>query len=383
MTARHQVLRVLVLEDRADDAELMVLELSSAGANVEWTRVDNEADFVAALHPDLHVILADFTLPSFDVLDALARVQERGLTVPFIIVSGTISEEAAVDCLKRGAADYLVKDRIARLPASVAAAMDQRELRDDQRHAAMCLEAQAKELATANADLRHTDELKDRLLAMTAHELRTPLVAILGFADLIGDAAHRSPEDVEAWSAIVARQAGLLLQLTDDLLTFSAAKLGSLSMSPAPVPVAAALAQAVSAAPAGTAAVDCPRDLLVLADPGRFEQMIVNLLTNAFKYGGSAVQAQARAAGDFVEVRISDDGHGVPDAFVPHLFDTFSRAGSGVDNGSSQGFGLGLAIVQSLARAHGGDAWYEPHDAPGACFAIRLPRPRRPGDAEV
>ena len=373
-----RTLRVLVLEDRADDAEIMILELRGAGVTVDWRRVDNEADFAAAIDPGLDVILADFTLPSFDVLDALAQVQERGLTVPFIIVSGTISEEVAVQCLKRGAADYLVKDRIARLPAAVAAAMDQRDLRDQQRHAAMRVEAQAKELATANAELRHADQLKDRLLAMTAHELRTPLLSILGFAELLGEPAQRSQEDVASWSAIIARQGRLLLQLTDDLLTFSAANLGSLTMAPAALPLAEALAHAVAVAPNGLTAIDCPEDLIAYADPVRFEEMITNLLTNAHKYGGPAVRAEARAAGDYVEVRISDDGPGVPQAFIPQLFDTFSRAADTAQ--ASQGFGLGLAIVHSLARAHGGQAWYEPQDGAGACFAIRLPRPRTESD---
>lgn len=373
---RPTPLRVLVLEDRADDAEIMILELEGAGLEVGWTRVDDEAGFVAALHPDLDVILADFTLPSFDVFTALERVQGLGLTVPLIIVSGTISEEAAVDSLKRGAADYLVKDRIARLPAAVAAAMGQRRMRDAQDRAAAQLEAQAKELAEANAELKRVDDLKNQLLMMTAHELRNPLFSILGFSELLTTHGAGSPAERDSWSGIIADQSRHLLRLVDDLLTFSAATLGSLEMHAVSVPMAAALRDAVSLASPHGADISCPGDLIVQADPGRLEQILTNLLTNAVKYGGARVHVDARACGDWVEVRISDDGPGVPETFVPALFDTFSRADD--RRRVADGFGLGLAIVRSLIVAHGGEIWYEPNLPSGACFAIRLPSARGP-----
>lgn len=129
MSAAATPLRLLIVEDREDDAEIMALDLAEAGYDVSWARVDTETDFLGALDPSLDVVLADYSVPSFDTMRALAILQDKGLDVPFIIVSGTISEEAAVDCLKRGAADYLVKDRLHRLPAAVALALEQRRLR--------------------------------------------------------------------------------------------------------------------------------------------------------------------------------------------------------------------------------------------------------------
>lgn len=366
----NRPLQALLLEDQGDDAELLIVELAGAGYDVEWIRVDDEAGFAAALRADLDIILADFTLPSFNVLRALDMIAERGLTVPFIIVSGTISEQAAVDSLKRGAADYLVKDRIARLPAAVSAAMDQRRLRDAQVKAAALLETQAKELAEANAELQRADALKNQLLMMTAHELRNPLVSIEGFAELLLDPKAGSAADREDWTGIIAGQSRQILRLVEDLLTFSAATLGSLRLQPAPVPVAQALDRAVSVAAPG-ATVHCPDPLAVQADAGRFQQILVNLLTNAVKYGNGDVRVEARESGDWVEIRVSDDGPGVPDAFVPMLFDTFSRAGD--RDRPTDGFGLGLAIVRSLTLAHGGQIRYEANLPSGACFVLRLP----------
>ena len=124
-------LRVLILEDRPADAELMVQELRKAGFAPEWKRVETKGEYLAGLSPDLDVILADYHLPQFDAPRALALLQERQLDVPFIVVTGSISEEVAVECIKQGASDYLLKDRMARLGAAVATALNERKIRGE------------------------------------------------------------------------------------------------------------------------------------------------------------------------------------------------------------------------------------------------------------
>jgi len=149
MAARHRVpggqtaagkpeifpLRVLILEDRPADAELMVRELRKGQWNVQWQRVHTRSQFVTNLDPLPDIILADYAVPGFDTLDALALLGERGLTVPFIVVTGTLSDEAAVECMKRGATDYLLKDRLARLPEAVARALEQERQKAEQESA--------------------------------------------------------------------------------------------------------------------------------------------------------------------------------------------------------------------------------------------------------
>ena len=125
-------LHVLILEDREEDAELMVHELRRAGFDPQWQRVDTEADFLAHLDTELDVILADYSLPQFDAQQALEHLKKRELNVPFIIVSGCIGEECAVECMKFGATDYLLKDRLTRLGQAVRKAVNERCLREDQ-----------------------------------------------------------------------------------------------------------------------------------------------------------------------------------------------------------------------------------------------------------
>jgi CheY-like chemotaxis protein len=122
-------LRVLILEDQPADAEMMVYALRETGFAPTWTRVDTEVDYGAALDDTLDLILADYSLPQFNALRALKHLKARGLDIPFIVVTGSI-EEAAVECMQQGAADYLLKDRLARLGPAVARALEEKRLRE-------------------------------------------------------------------------------------------------------------------------------------------------------------------------------------------------------------------------------------------------------------
>lgn len=126
-------LRVLYLEDNPADVELCRHTLRQAGFLVEMLHVDNKAEFVSHLSDDLDIILADYSLPQFDAPRALQEVRKCGLDVPFLVVSGTIGEDIAVEIIKQGAADYLLKDRLARLGTAVAQALEARRLRTAQK----------------------------------------------------------------------------------------------------------------------------------------------------------------------------------------------------------------------------------------------------------
>ena len=119
-------LRLLMLEDNPADAELALNALRRAGYDPIADRVETEQDYRDHLQPAPEVILADFTMPEFDSMRALAILQECQLDIPFIIVSGTIGEERAVQVMQRGATDYIIKDRLARLGPAVDQALARR-----------------------------------------------------------------------------------------------------------------------------------------------------------------------------------------------------------------------------------------------------------------
>jgi signal transduction histidine kinase/CheY-like chemotaxis protein len=125
-------LKILIAEDSEDDAELVVAQLRREGFEPEWKRVDSEADFVAALESSPDVVLSDYSMPSFSGTRAAEITRASGRNIPFILISGTLGEEAAVEAMRRGASDYLIKDRIGRLGSAIQRALEQKRLRDEQ-----------------------------------------------------------------------------------------------------------------------------------------------------------------------------------------------------------------------------------------------------------
>jgi DNA-binding NtrC family response regulator len=128
-------LRVLIVEDSLDDAELMMVLLKKDGLLVDWQRVETAADFLASLKSAPDIILSDWTLPQFSGSHALHLLKESGLDIPFIIVSGSIGEEAAVLAIRNGAYDYLIKDRPERLAQAVQNALDHIKLEKGRKQA--------------------------------------------------------------------------------------------------------------------------------------------------------------------------------------------------------------------------------------------------------
>jgi PAS domain S-box-containing protein len=137
----RQPLRVLLVEDNPDDAKMVLRELNRSGFDAIFERVDTEAAFLESLHSDPDFILSDYSMPEFDGLRALALLKMSGRKIPFIIVSATIGEDIAVEAMKRGAADYLLKDRLARLGPAVHLALEQGRLRKERQQAQESLRA--------------------------------------------------------------------------------------------------------------------------------------------------------------------------------------------------------------------------------------------------
>ncbi len=136
------MLRVLIAEDKDDDALLVVRELERGGYRLDYERVDNAADLRAALDKSWDILLSDFSMPNFSAPEALRILQQSGHDLPFVVVSGTIGEERAVEVMRAGARDYVLKDNLARLVAVV-----ERELHE----------------AAERRKRRHTEELLSRL----------------------------------------------------------------------------------------------------------------------------------------------------------------------------------------------------------------------------
>jgi len=178
-------LRVLILEDRQADAELMLHELRRSGFDPSGPIIDTEAAFISGLDARPDVILADYRLPQWTALRALRLLQERGLDIPLIVISGTLGDEEATETIKQGARDYLLKDRLARLGQAVAGALEQKRLHEEARHAAEELRVHARQQA-AIAEFgqyalsnRDVTQVMDRAVAVVTHILNVRYCMVL------------------------------------------------------------------------------------------------------------------------------------------------------------------------------------------------------------
>lgn len=124
-------LRILLLEDQVSDAELLIREIQRAGFTPECRRVETEADFLAGLPESPDLVISDYSLPHFDGLRAVKLLRERGLDTPFILVSGVLGEAAAVEAMKLGVDDYLLKDRMVRIGPAIEHVLEKKRLRDE------------------------------------------------------------------------------------------------------------------------------------------------------------------------------------------------------------------------------------------------------------
>lgn len=182
-------LHVLILEDNVMDAELEIAQLRLAGFDLEWARVESEADFLTHLTPELDIILADYSLPQFNGLKALELLHERKLDIPFILISGTIGEECAAMSIKQGVADYLLKDRLARLGDAVKQALDQRrmqaELKLSQEHLRSAFENAAigMALVALNGHILRSNTCLNKMLGYSEQELLSTTTKALSYPD--------------------------------------------------------------------------------------------------------------------------------------------------------------------------------------------------------
>jgi signal transduction histidine kinase len=164
-------LKLLILEDNAFDAELEVGKLRAAGYDCAWKQVETREEFEAHLErPEFDLILADYNLPSFDGLSALRLLRERGLEIPFVLISGTLGEERAIESVKAGATDYVMKERLERLAPVVTRALNDRLERDSRRAAQQALRDAHRRLQALSVRLLQVEETERRRIARDLHD---------------------------------------------------------------------------------------------------------------------------------------------------------------------------------------------------------------------
>lgn len=249
----------------------------------------------------------------------------------------------------------------------------------EQRRIQVELTSRAGDLERANDALKAAQQRTADLVAMLSHDVRQPLGVITGYCEVL----------LEGWQSLgdekklrevgrISRAGGRMIELVEEVLTLTEVDRGGLRARRSGIRMEEALDQAfdgINASERPRTRVDVEPGLAVLADARHLRQILVNLLSNAHKYGGEKGEVRVQAGrldNALVEIVVSDTGDGVPPEFVAHLFERFSRASSGVAP-SRTGTGLGLYIVRELVEANGGTIRYEPNRPTGSRFVVELP----------
>lgn len=230
--------------------------------------------------------------------------------------------------------------------------------------------------------VRQFERTRKEFVANVSHELRTPLSLIKGYVETLIDGAREDPAVALRFLQTIARHTDRLTYLIEDLLTISQLESGAAALSPSQVRLRDLVARTLEDLAAHATgrrmalANEVPEGLVARADGDRVMQVLMNLVDNAIKYGrfeGRVVVDGRDAGGEFVEIRVTDDGPGIPKEAIGRLFERFYR----MDRDRSRdtgGTGLGLAIVKHIVQSHGGEVRVESESGRGTTFRFTLPR---------
>ena len=376
MTA-NPLLRILILEDLPSDAAVMERELRHAGLEFVARCVENAQGFVVALDefkPDL--VLSDYEVLSFSGMAALRVVQQRAPMVPFIIVAGSIDEGTATEFIKAGAADYVPKDRLVRLPTAVRGALQRRSLAQEKLRVEQALRDSEEKVRRAQKM-----EAMGQLAGGVAHDFNDLLQAMLNLTQVL--LAHRTdPERVAADVAELEQQVKHGAALTRQLMLFSrreTAQPEALDLNEV-VREAGKLLRRLLKASITIEQRLAEGKLPVVADRGQIEQVLFNLAVNAadaMLEGGQLVITTGSDVST-VWLQLADTGGGIPEGIRQRIFEPFFTT-----KGEGGGTGLGLAVVHGIVAQHGGSIAFESNEGQGTTFTITLPRGGSGGFAAV
>jgi light-regulated signal transduction histidine kinase (bacteriophytochrome) len=371
-------LRALIIEDSADDALLILDTLQQGGFDVSSRRVQSAAETQAALKGEQwDIVFADYMMRGFTGMDALALSQKFASDTPFIIVSGSIGEDIAVDAMRAGANDYVMKDRLQRLPAAVERELREAENRKQKREAERERDRQRQELAARAEQLYRSNRDLERFAFIAAHDLQEPLRNVRAFSQLI--VRRYAPEDGDArqFALFVSEGVQRMEALIRGLLSYSRA-IHDGSISPVTVDTGkiVALLMRQLSVHIGEAAAEITFGPLptVVADELQLMAVLQNLLSNALKYRQPDSSPKIHISGERRRTdtlfSVADNGIGIPREYQEQIFVIFKRLHRSAE---IPGIGVGLSLAKRLVRNHGGDIWVESEPGKGSTFYFTIP----------
>jgi signal transduction histidine kinase len=389
----HDPSKLLIVDDLPENLRALDALIRDEQRLVFQAQSGEEALSLMLEH-EFALAILDVQMPGMDgfELAELMRSTSRTRNIPIVFVSAAGRElNYAFKGYETGAVDFLYKpldpDAV-RSKVHVFVTLDQQR-REMQRQmealeaARREQEVLLRELNATQAELQRSLRMRDEFMSLVAHELRTPLNTLFLETQMRslqlkrGNLPAFNPEQMSSMIKRDERQIKAMIRLIDDMLDVSRMKSGTLSIRPAKVELMALLERVVNdlslqAAAAGANVVLVPHAPVEgFWDEFRIEQVVVNLLTNALRYGGGgAVEVSVQTEGCNARISVRDHGKGIAPDFLERIFEPYER---GAKSGEPKGLGLGLYISRQLALSHGGQLTVESTPGEGATFSLILP----------
>jgi len=375
--------RILHLEDSEQDCELVYRLLVNDGIDCEIIRCDNQEKFLQSLQKkDFDLIFADCVQPQFNGHHALELARKIVPEVPFIFVSGTIEEDSAIESLRNGATDYVLKGRLSRLVPAVRRAIAGAEKK-----------AKSQEMEQR---LRQAQRLEavGTLAGGIAHDFNNILTIINGYTSLL-PAESEQPERVREIAETIDRASLRGSELVNQLLAFARKTDGAFASTALNHHVGEVVSMLRPALPQNIAfELQLEEDLPeILADPGQVERVLINLATNArdaMPNGGKIIFSTDRVRGDeapahpgneaggYLRLRVTDNGFGMDEATLQRIFEPFFTT-----KPRGKGTGLGMPVVYGLMQSHNGLIDIQSEPGKGTSISLFFPVPSQPLSSET
>ena len=364
-------LKILMLEDVQDDVGLIERILKKQGIPFVSRRVDTRDEFVEALkdfHPD--VILSDHALPQFNSIEALKICQKQSLHIPFILVTGTVSEEFAVSCLKQGADDYVLKSNLVRLPSAIFNSIKQKQVEAKRKKAERTLRRQNDELVKINKEL-------DSFVYSVSHNLRAPLMSVLGLLNLARMDDRRQDSILGKYFSMMEHSIHKLDDTLKEILDYSRNARSDVRIEK--VVIQELIEDSFERLRYLEGSDQIEKHIAIhdpvplYSDPYRLAVILNNLVSNSIKYRDSRkekpfINIEITVSETAVNIFFEDNGIGISSELINKIFDMFFRATE-----RSEGAGLGLYIVKETIEKLNGSISAESNMGEGTIFKIEVP----------
>ena len=372
-----KTLRLLILEDNPDDAELEILELKREGFALKWNVVDTEQDFRKALAERPDLILADYKVPSFGGMAALQMKQKIAPDIPLIIISGTIGEEMAVECMKAGATDYVLKDRLSRLGPVVKRALEEAEVYRQRKQAEENLRKLNEELEERvkqrTAELEIVNKDLNDFAYVVSHDLKAPLRAVSQLSSWISrDYNDVLDENGKEQLSLLAGRVKRMDSLINGILQYS--RIGRIKKKDRQVDLNVLVKDVIDViAPPDHIHITINNRLpAILCDMTRMEQLFQNLIGNAVKFidkPKGEIEIGCIDEETQWKFHISDNGTGIDEKYHDKIFQIFQTLNTDDDQENT---GIGLSLVRKIVELYGGEVWLESKLGEGSVFFFTL-----------